>query len=360
MLTIRAEKPIYRYAQICVHPSKTNLLVSVFEDHTIDEPSKVVNTICLINTSTKTVSNIITGSDFYAFPIFSPDGTKLAWQQWSNPHMPWEESQILIADVSFDDTFKLSNITTIAAETNVSFGWLSWASEETLLFISDKSGFSNPWKYDVSTKKSSPIFPEPVEEDFSNVMWSMGYFPYAVVDQQGKHGVFAAWRDGRNILYLVNLENGSRQELASPYVTVDSMRSVSREKNQVVFIGGRVDEFQAVVQCTVTLGASASPEATFETLNPPGEVPFSKDLISVPEGKTLDSSGQPLHVIFYPPYNPDYEGSSVEGEKPPCVLNVHGGPTGMAFQNLQSKIQYFTTRLGMVRIFFDLITSSSY
>jgi hypothetical protein len=32
-----------------------------------------------------------------------------------------------------------------------------------------------------------------------------------------------------------------------------------------------------------------------------------------------------LPVVFYRPTNPAYSGSSIVGEKPPCVINVHGG-----------------------------------
>jgi len=50
----------------------------------------------------------------------------------------------------------------------------------------------------------------------------------------------------------------------------------------------------------------------------------------------------PLYVNYYPPTNPDYTGP--DGEKPPCVLNVHGGPTGSANQVLSWSKQFFTSR----------------
>ncbi|THU87748.1 alpha/beta-hydrolase [Dendrothele bispora CBS 962.96] len=342
----KKENTAHRFAQIRVHPEQNNILVALFEDHTVDTPSSVVNTLCLINTVTKNVTNLVSGSDFYAFPLFSPKGDQLVWQQWSNPHMPWESSQILIADVTLtgsDPALELSNITTIAGgdgNSNISVGWMSWASNETLLFLSDESGFINPWKYDVSSKQSSAIFPEPVEQDFASVMWYLSMFPYAVVDPQ--YGIFSAWKDGRSILYLVNLENGTSVELENPYVNVDSMRTVSLEKNQVVFVGGKVNDFSGVIQCTVTLGDS--PQVNFEILDPPEKVPFPQDLVSIPKGMTLEvpPNGDPLYVVFYAPFSLEYEGPP--GEKPPCVLNVHGGPTGMAYQNLQSIVQYYTSR----------------
>ena len=33
---------------------------------------------------------LVSGSDFFAFPTPSPDGTKLAWICWDHPRMPWD------------------------------------------------------------------------------------------------------------------------------------------------------------------------------------------------------------------------------------------------------------------------------
>ena len=46
---------------------------------------------------------------------------------------------------------------------------------------------------------------------------------------------------------------------------------------------------------------------------------------------TIDTPNEdgPLHLIYYAPKNPKYSGSSIEGERPPCVLDVHGGPTSL-------------------------------
>jgi len=51
-----------------------------------------------------------------------------------------------------------------------------------------------------------------------------------------------------------------------------------------------------------------------------------------------------LPVVLYRPTNPAYEGSSIPGEKPPCVINVHGGPTAMATLALSWSKQFFTSR----------------
>lgn len=38
-------------------------------------------------------------------------------------------------------------------------------------------------------------------------------------------------------------------------------------------------------------------------------------------------------AVFYPPRNPKYAGSNIS-EKPPCIVQPHGGPTHMSGQGL--------------------------
>ena len=40
------------------------------------------------------------GSDFFAFPTPSPDGSRLAWICWNHPHMPWDGTELRVAPVA--------------------------------------------------------------------------------------------------------------------------------------------------------------------------------------------------------------------------------------------------------------------
>jgi dipeptidyl aminopeptidase/acylaminoacyl peptidase len=72
--------------------------------------------------------------------------------------------------------------------------------------------------------------------------------------------------------------------------------------------------------------------------------PLSKDIISLPTPLTLGPADKPIYAVYYAPKNPEYAGSSIPGEKPPCVVGVHGGPTGLENQGLNLLKQYFTSR----------------
>ncbi|KAH6892793.1 hypothetical protein BKA70DRAFT_1536483, partial [Coprinopsis sp. MPI-PUGE-AT-0042] len=206
-----SDKP-YRYANLALHPSQPSLMVSILEDHTKDTPSTVVTTLCLINTTTKTLVSTsllsATSVDFYALPQFSPDGTKLAWMQWNHPDMPWNGAEIHIADVSLvgsgsDVSLEVKNPKRIAGEkSKISACYPLWASPTLLLFTSDESGFVNPWVYDVAQNKSTPLFAKPINEDFAKPMWSLGEFNYALVDLEvgSQAVVFTAIREGRDVV----------------------------------------------------------------------------------------------------------------------------------------------------------------
>ena len=46
------------------------------------------------------IRHLASGSDFFAFPTPSPDGSRLAWISWNHPHMPWDGTELRVAAVS--------------------------------------------------------------------------------------------------------------------------------------------------------------------------------------------------------------------------------------------------------------------
>jgi hypothetical protein len=44
------------------------------------------------------------GRDFYAFPRISPDGRSLAWIEWDMPRMPWDGTELKVAELREDGT----------------------------------------------------------------------------------------------------------------------------------------------------------------------------------------------------------------------------------------------------------------
>ncbi|KAF4622582.1 hypothetical protein D9613_009499 [Agrocybe pediades] len=353
-VAITPEGKPFRFASFAVHPIRPNLLVAILEDHTKDTPLEIVNSLVVIDASQKTLHPLISGADFYAQPTFSPDGQKLAWIQWNHPDMPWHGSELYIADVSISDDGILTNkhVRVAGEHSKISAQFPAWKDNDTMIYISDETGFTNPYKFSVSKGESSAIFPSPVRNDFSYPLWVLGYFPYAII---GDQGIFTIIKDGRYQLCLVDLDMPSSPKLLipNPYVTISYVRLSSSEgKKHVTFIGQKTTNKPTIVRLSFSgLTRLSNKNVEFLELLQDGDTltvngfPVPEDIISIPQPITLKKpSGDPLYAVYYPPTNPAYAGSSIEGEKPPCIVHVHGGPIGLQEQGLDWKTQYFTSR----------------
>ena len=45
---------------------------------------------------------LVSGHDFVSYPRLSPDGTRLAWTTWEHPRMPWDGTELWLAEVAAD------------------------------------------------------------------------------------------------------------------------------------------------------------------------------------------------------------------------------------------------------------------
>ncbi|KAL1747130.1 Alpha/Beta hydrolase protein [Schizophyllum fasciatum] len=350
---VTPENSAWRFADFDVHPTQPHLLIAVMESHEKPLPADVVNSLSIIDTVQVDVRPLVQGADFYAQPRFSPDGTKVSWQQWYHPDMSWTGSEIHVA--GFDaSTLRADSATRVAGERRkVSVVYPTWASADTIVFLSDESGYYQPFKYTAgASAKPAPILREPTDFDWNgnSPAWNFGWSFYAVLEDR-EHAVFTGTKDGRAVFFLVNLDTGDKHQLDIPYVTVDYLRLVpsSGPSSRLVFVGNLPDDGTATVQLTVTPSAPlSSSRYSMEKLSSRPTVfsrgELERKLISLPQPMKLTApDGHDIHVVLWPPRNPAYAGG-LDGEKPPCVVQAHSGPTGLTPPKLDLEIQYYTTR----------------
>ncbi|KAG1796357.1 Alpha/Beta hydrolase protein [Suillus plorans] len=355
-ITPEDPKKIYRYADFSVHPVHTDLLVAILEDHTHDTPQTVRNSLCVIDSAATTVTSLVCTEnaqrEFYAAPTFSPSGDRLAWQFWEHPDMPWEGGQLYVADVHYNPnthTLSLSNTKLVAGSAStISACYPLWASNDKLLFTSDEgeegNRFANLWECTQACTK--PVLSSVVQQDFCMPPWTLGNYPFAFLDDSGTKAICVAWRGGRSVLYVVDITTGSYTEIKDEsfdFVVVEHVQRVS--DYTFVFTGLRSNAPGAAMLCTL-IGPSFIPD--FQVLGSTASTsaaPFPEGIISLPIPLELKLAGDNIvYAVYYAPNNPAYAGSSIPNEKPPCVLGVHGGPTGLEPQNLNWLKQYFTSR----------------
>jgi dipeptidyl aminopeptidase/acylaminoacyl peptidase len=305
-------------------------------------PAEVVNEIVVLDATGEADPRVlVTGPDFVSDPRFSPDGARVCWLQWSHPDMPWDGTELCVADLRTTDVGPaLAHPTVVAGRPDQGRGGHGdgesvvqprWAADGTLWFVSDRTGWWNLYRWRPSDGVEPMV---QMDAEIGVPQWVFGQSRYAFLS--GDRVVFAYQRDGLDHL-AVRLPDGRVADLDVPYTSV---ASVEADGDRAVFVGASATSEPAVVGVRVdTSGAAGVPEV----LRPPRELGVGPGWFSPPEAIAFPTSGgRTAHALYYPPTNPDV--TPPPGEAPPLLVLIHGGPTAAARPMLLLGTQYWTSR----------------
>lgn len=313
----------YRYADFDSDAAGA-LLYCVREDHTAaGEPQ---NTIVRVSTSGGDAGTILFGdSDFVAYPRISPDGRRIAWIAWNHPDMPWDATTLYVAELSDGG---LSQVRAIAGGPRESVVEPRWDTDGTLYFISDRSGWWNLYRF--RDGHSAPVLA--IEAELAGALWTLGQSTYTLTGD-GRAVVRYTSR-AFDRLGVVSLDSGKLTQLELPYIAFSSLELLSR--NTVIAVAASPTEEGAVVEIPLEGGSH-------RVVRAPGELKLAASCISVADDIEFPTTGgATAHAFFYSPVNPGCRGP--EGEKPPLIVKVHGGPTSHSKADLSLATQYWTSR----------------
>ncbi len=184
----------WRFADLVLDRQR-NRLVAVREDH---EPEAVaahgewVNDVVAIDLTTGTIQPLLGGRDFYSAPRLSPDGSTLAWLEWSHPNMPWDGTELRVASIAADGSLgEASTVAGSAAE------WVSqprWSPDGVLHFVAEPTGWMNLHRWVPGTARVEPVLAEPMEAEFAAPDWNFGQATYGFLPDGS---IVASARGGR-------------------------------------------------------------------------------------------------------------------------------------------------------------------
>ncbi len=316
-----------RYADVEVTPDG-EYLYCVREDHDAtagaDDPDEPVTTLVRVATDGSEEPRVVaSGHDFYAAPRLSPDGDRLAWLTWDHPRMPWDGTELHVADVTADGP--LANERVVLGGTDESIFQPAWHPDGTLHAVSDRTGW---WSlYRRVNDEWLPYREEAAEYGVPG--WLLGLSTYAFLED-GRVATLVT-RDGVRTLEL--LSDGDSESVDLPYTTY-APRLVGNGESIVVPAGGPT---------TPTRLIRWTPGEEHEVLRHESGVDVDDAYLSTPEHVTYDTrDGATAHAFVYPPENPAVE--SPADEAPPLVVTAHGGPTGATQPRFDLGIQFFTSR----------------
>jgi dipeptidyl aminopeptidase/acylaminoacyl peptidase len=300
------------------------LIVCVREKHGEGEP---VNELVVLPTDGSAEPRVVAkGRDFYASPRPRADGARLAWLAWDHPHMPFEATDLCVADLADDGS--ISNDRRVAGSNEESIFQPEWGPEGDLYFVSDRTGWSN--LYVDRSGKVEELTSE--EAELGYPQWVFDVTRYTFLADGRVACLFT--RDAVDGLELLEPASGRLEKVDLPYTNYSaSLRSAGP---LLVLAGSSPTKRPEVVELNVESGE-------LEVLRHSTERELDPDYISI--GVPIDfegADGLTSHAFYYAPANRDYAGP--EDELPPLVVHVHGGPTAHVTNALELSLQLFTSR----------------
>jgi dipeptidyl aminopeptidase/acylaminoacyl peptidase len=314
----------WRYADGVVD-SQHNRMICVREDHT--GTGEAVNTIVSLDLNGNDPQSIlVSGNDFYAAPRISPDGSHLAWLCWNHPSMPWDGTELWVAEVMPDGS--LGQRFKVAGGEEESIVQPEWSPDGVLYFVSDRTNWWNLYRY----QQDGTIEPLcPMEAEFGTPLWVFGTSNYAFAAAERLICTYSQ----QGISYLAELDTRTKvlQPIELPYTELGGIRVAA---GQAVFSAGSATEPTSIVQLDLATRA-------ITVLRCSSTLEIDPGYLSVPQAIAFPTEqGLTAYGFFYPPQNADYIGSA--GDLPPLLVKSHGGPTAATSTAFNLRIQYWTSR----------------
>lgn len=281
---------------------------------------------------------ITAGSDFVAAPRLSPDGRRLAWLAWDHPRMPWDGSELRVAELAADGTCGPAR--TLLGGPTESVFQPEWADPDTLYAVSDRSGWWNLYRVAVADPDPHPLAPR--AEEFGVPLWLLGYASYAPLGD-GRIAVLHGTDALR--LGLLDPSSGALEEL-----DIEGLDGYTSWHPTLSAAGGRLAGVAAGPQRAAAVLAVDPAARRAEVLCRSRDQLPDPAYLPEPQPWTVTGpDGREVHAIVYPPRNPAYRGPA--DERPPYVVFVHGGPTAQVVAELDLAKAFFTSRgLGVVDV----------
>jgi dipeptidyl aminopeptidase/acylaminoacyl peptidase len=275
---------------------------------------------------------------FITGPRLSPDGRQAAWLAWDHPRMPWDGTEVVLADVTEDGTLREQRC--VAGGPEESVAQVDWAPDGTLLYCGDRTGWWNLYRLGPDGGETALC---PREEEFGGALWRIGYRWFAPLDG----GLIAVVHGrGSTALGILDPETGEVVDAAGPWT--EFAPTLAAHGSRIVAVGASPRSAYEVVELDArpharTSSGGGTPIGRARMIGAAHDDPVDPTYYPEPQIRTFTGpAGREIHAHIYPPHHPDHVTRG--DELPPYVVWAHGGPTGRAPLVLDLEIAYFTSR----------------
>jgi dipeptidyl aminopeptidase/acylaminoacyl peptidase len=325
---------VWRYAELEL--LRDGEVWCVRERHTADGISRDIAAVPLDGSAAANadaIRSVAGGSHFLAAPRLSPNGRRLAWIAWEHPQLPWDGTELRVAEL--DDEGVAGPHRTLLGSTTESVLQPEWRDNDTLYVIGDASGFWNLYCIGIDGLDATAV--APVDAEVGGPMWTLGTGWYRLLPD----GRLLTVRTlGTATVAVLDPASGQYADFHLGDHTSVALGGVAGTRALVVTAGAQTVSGLRVLELTTG-------ELT-DVRTDQNDVPAAAYLPSA-ELMTFAGPQREVHAIVYRPRNPDFV--APDGELAPFVAFVHGGPTSQAVPKLSPRFAYLTSRgIGVIDV----------
>jgi dipeptidyl aminopeptidase/acylaminoacyl peptidase len=257
-----------------------------------------------------------------------PARDRLAWTQWGRDVMPWDSSEIWVADVAA--TGELSTPRRVAGGPHESAVQPCWAPDGSLYFVSDRSGWWNLYRWRDGLRGGDVGAVAPMAAECATAPWESSYANYVLLP--GGRIAMTAQAGPRQHLIVIE-PSGAQRTVRLPYTWIKPYLAVVGDRVGLIGASATSDPEVAVV--------STDGSDVVDVVRRPAPRSAARPApvrISEPEVLTVAGDDATTTVLFYPPT------AGADAQPPPLIVRPHEGPTYNDELRLDSEVQFFTSR----------------
>ncbi|KAI8060958.1 Alpha/Beta hydrolase protein [Gongronella butleri] len=327
---------LLRYGDFCID-KEHRFVVCVQEEHfENEEPKDVINRLVVIQLDSGKVKTVAEGADFYASPRIANHSQSVAFLSWVHPNMPWDFTQLSYGSFTYseEDSFVLGkDVQILNPGVDESVIQPEFGVDDTLYFVSDRSGFWN--LYRLTNGQFDLLLEAPLEQDFAASPWGLNmrfYMPFKTDATK-----LACTNKGK--LAVLDVQAKTLTDVPTDYTLFSYIATYAGEGNCELIVANAC----STTRPTDLIAYDATQKAVFRVLKPTSDPSLDPAYISIGEEVAFPTTdGLTAYCYFYAPKNPDFRGPA--GQLPPLRVMLHGGPTAHATNAYSSTIQYWTSR----------------
>ncbi|MFM8961388.1 MAG: S9 family peptidase, partial [Actinomycetota bacterium] len=269
------------------------------------------------------IRTLVSGHQFYMSLRVSPDAQHLSWISWEHPQMPWDGTELFVADI---ENGAISQKRILAGSKTNPVLSPEWIDSTTLLYIDEESGWWNPWKVTLDGKKTQIINEK---SEWGYPAWQLGYVGVAMLDE-GKFIALHGPVDERKVA-LVDLNSSTYRDFATDYAAF--VPSFSTDRKKVLIFSANSKSFSTLVELDPT-------SLKVSRVIRPNPLPIPSTFAPKIEEISIPGRGREVKVILHQPQHPT---ETVSGPTP-VLVQLHGGPTAHSSAVVKLDYLYWTSR----------------